>query len=148
MWIPSCNAFSWRRDMQIGSCSCWFFINVGIEVARLTTAGNSPTHIESIVLPDTWICSRWSFTLYHCKSPWNHHLGEYFLLFPGIEHANPRIPDQVLPSDPTFQGVLKWWVCCDLRSGDQRVTWKNLAYVLMFVWILGLTYFYIHNMNG
>lgn len=31
-----------------------------------------------------WILSRWLFTLYRCKSPLNHQLGEYTLLFTSI----------------------------------------------------------------
>ena len=34
--------------------------------------------------PTSWICLRSFFTLYHGKSPLNHHLGEYFLLVPSI----------------------------------------------------------------
>lgn len=32
----------------------------------------------------SWILSKWLFTLYQCKSPWKHQLGEYFLLFTSI----------------------------------------------------------------
>ena len=35
----------------------------------------------AIFLPITFVCLRWLFTLYHGRSPLDHHLGEYYLLY-------------------------------------------------------------------